>query len=113
MNTYLSPLDALGDPTRRKLFEQLRKGPCSVSELAESLPISQPAVSQHLRVLREVRLVRVHKRGQQRIYSIDPEGLAVLRAYVEGLWDDVLSSFEREANELGNVEEPGKENRSD
>jgi len=94
-----NPFEALGNPTRRALFEMLREGPRSVSELADALPVSQPAVSQHLQVLRDARLVRVEKRGQQRIYSIDREGLAELRSYVESVWDGVLGAFERAATE--------------
>jgi DNA-binding transcriptional ArsR family regulator len=93
-------MDALGDPTRRQLFEYLRQGPCSVTELISIVPISQPAVSQHLRVLREARLVKVEKRGQQRIYHLNPVGLAELRQYVESLWDDVLRTFGEEAERM-------------
>lgn len=96
--TDINPLEALGDPTRRRLFERLRDGPCSVSELVNSVPVSQPAVSQHLRVLKAARLVRVQKQGQQRIYSVDPQGLVELRAYVEGLWEDVLGAFQAVAD---------------
>ena len=100
--TNISPMDALGDPTRRQLFEYLRQGPCSVTELISIVPISQPAVSQHLRVLREARLVKVEKRGQQRIYHLNPVGLAELRQYVESLWDDVLRAFGEEAERMAN-----------
>lgn len=100
--TNISPLDALGDPTRRQLFEHLRRGPCPVTELISIVPISQPAVSQHLRVLREAQLVRVEKRGQQRIYQLNPVGLAELRQYVESFWDDVLGAFAEEAERLAN-----------
>ncbi len=93
-------LEALGEPTRRKLFERIRKSPCSVTELISIVPISQPAVSQHLKILREARLVRVEKRGQQRIYHLNPVGLAELRGYVEGLWDDVLRAFGEEAERM-------------
>lgn len=96
----ISPIEALGDPTRRQLFEYLRQGPCSVTELISIVPISQPAVSQHLRVLREARLVKVEKRGQQRIYHLNPVGLAELRQYVESLWDDVLRAFGEEAERM-------------
>jgi len=103
--TDISPFEALGDATRRKLFERLREGPCSVNELVETVPVSQPAVSQHLRVLKAAGLVRVEQRGQQRIYSLDPRGLTELRLYVEGLWDHVLGAFqqaaERENRESG------------
>jgi DNA-binding transcriptional ArsR family regulator len=98
--TYISPIEALGEPTRRKLFERIRQGPCSVTELVPLVPISQPAVSQHLKVLREARLVKVEKRGQQRIYHLNPLGLAELRGYVEGLWDDVLRAFGEEAERM-------------
>ena len=103
--TNISALDALGDPTRRRLFERLRQGSCSVTELISVVPISQPAVSQHLRVLREARLVRVEKRGQQRIYHLNPAGLAELRLYVENLWDDVLRAFGEEAERIANSQE--------
>lgn len=93
-------LEALGESTRRKLFERIRKSPCSVTELISIVPISQPAVSQHLKILREARLVRVEKRGQQRIYHLNPVGLAELRGYVEGLWDDVLRAFGEEAERM-------------
>jgi DNA-binding transcriptional ArsR family regulator len=73
--------------------------------------VSQPAVSQHLRVLKEARLVRVHKQAQQRIYSLNPEGLAELRAYVEGLWEDVLGSFQAAA-EASTHEKSSKEENS-
>src|SRR5215207_60733 len=98
--TNISPIDALGDPTRRQLLEYLRHGPCSVTELISIVPISQPAVSQHLRVLREARLVKVEKRGKQRIYHLNPVGLAELRQYVESLWDDVLRAFGEEAERI-------------
>jgi len=102
-------MNALGDPTRRQLFEHLRQGPCSVTELISIVPISQPAVSQHLRVLREARLVRVEKRGQQRIYHLNPLGLAELRQYVESLWDDVLRAFGEEAERMAkSAEDPGE-----
>src|SRR5215207_304814 len=101
--TNISPLDALGDPTRRQLFEHLRQGPCSVTELISIVSISQPAVSQHLRVLREARLVRVEKRGQQRIYHLNPVGLAELRQYVESFWDDVLRAFGEVAEQMANT----------
>ena len=97
--TDRSPFEALGNPTRRALFEMLREGPRSVNELAEALPVSQPAVSQHLQMLREARLVRVEKQGRQHIYSIDREGLAELRSYVESVWNEVLGAFERAARE--------------
>jgi DNA-binding transcriptional ArsR family regulator len=76
-----------------------------VTELISIVPISQPAVSQHLKVLRDARLVRVEKRGQQRIYHLNPVGLAELRRYAESLWDDVLRAFGEEAERMARNEE--------
>jgi DNA-binding transcriptional ArsR family regulator len=86
-------MDALGDPTRRAIFERLRRGPSSVGELAAVLPVSRPAVSQHLRVLREAGLVTDRRNGTRRIYRIEPSGLAELRDYIESFWDDALAAF--------------------
>ena len=99
----ISALEALGDPTRRILFERIRKSPSSVTELISIVPISQPAVSQHLKVLRDARLVRVEKQGQMRIYHLNPVGLNELRSYVESLWEDVLHAFGKEAERMVNA----------
>jgi DNA-binding transcriptional ArsR family regulator len=93
VETYGKALTALGDPTRRAIFEQLRTGPRSVGELAGSLPVSRPAVSQHLRVLRAAGLVFDRKDGTRRVYRVAPEGVAELRDYVNGFWDEVLAEF--------------------
>ena len=93
METYGKAFTALGDPTRRAIFEQLRGGPRSVGELAGSLPVSRPAVSQHLRVLRAAGLVSDRKDGTRRLYRVAPEGVAELRDYVNGFWDEVLAEF--------------------
>ena len=98
----MKTLDALGDPTRRLLFDRLRKGSCSVTELISLVPITQPAVSQHLRILREAKLVKVEKRGRQRIYQLNPVGLAELHRYTESLWEDVLHAFGEEAERMVN-----------
>jgi len=100
---------ALGDPTRRKLFERIRQSPCIVTELVETVSVSQPAVSQHLKVLREAQLVSVVKKGQQRIYQLNPNGLEELRSYVEGLWDDALQAFGEEAARIANTEDQNSE----
>ena len=105
----MKTLDALGDPTRRLLFERLRQGSCSVTELISIVPVSQPAVSQHLKILREAKLVRVEKRGRQRIYHLNPIGLAELRRYTESLWEDVLRAFGEEAERIVNVSENSME----
>lgn len=93
MYTYSNVLVALSDPTRRALFEKIRARPRSVGELASELPVSQPAVSQHLRVLREAGLVEWQALGTRRVYRPRPDGIRVLRAYVESLWDDALEAF--------------------
>lgn len=108
----IHPMNALGDPTRRKLFERIRQGPCTVSELVETVTVSQPAVSQHLKVLREAQLVNVEKLGQKRIYQLNPSGLQELRQYVEGLWDDVLQAFGEEATRLANAEDQNSDNNN-
>ena len=100
----VSIFDALGDPTRRMLLDRLRQGPSSVTELMSIVPISQPAVSQHLKVLRDAHLVKVEKRGKQRIYHLNPAGLVELRRYAESLWDDVLRAFGEEAEKMATRE---------
>ncbi len=97
MSTNGVVLDALGDSTRRKIFESLKAGPRSVGELADGLPVSRPAVSQHLRVLKEAGLVSDRKEGTRRLYRIDPGGLAGLRNYFDGFWGDALERFADEA----------------
>jgi DNA-binding transcriptional ArsR family regulator len=86
-------LDALGDPTRRVVLELLRGGERSVRELTDATAVSQPAVSQHLRVLRDAGLVTVRPEGTRRFYRVDLDGLADLRAWVDGFWDDALAAF--------------------
>jgi DNA-binding transcriptional ArsR family regulator len=90
-------LDALGDPTRRQIFESLKAGPRSVGELAGGLPVSRPAVSQHLRVLKDAGLVNDRKEGTRRLYRIDPGGLAGLRDYFDSFWGEALERFADEA----------------
>jgi len=90
---YAEVFTALADPTRRHILESLRKEPKTVGELAESEPVSRPAVSQHLRVLQAARLVSVQPQGNRRLYSIQRDGLDDLRKYLEGFWSDVLSSY--------------------
>lgn len=86
-------LDALGDPTRRAVFEQLRRRPLPVGELAARLPVSRPAVSRHLRVLESAGLVRARAVGRNRLYSVDQTGLHEVQLWITTFWDDVLSSF--------------------
>ena len=86
----------LGDPTRRAIFELLARRPSSVGELAALLPISRPAVSQHLRVLKDGGLVVSEAQGTRRVYRIDPRGVAALRAYLDRVWADALTAFQKE-----------------
>ena len=91
--TYEAALAELSDPTRRAVFERLRAGPASVQQIADGLPVSRPAVSQHLKALREAGLVRDEPRGSARIYSIHTPGLRALRDWIEGFWDEALDNF--------------------
>jgi len=87
---------ALADPTRRQVFERLGQGPRAVGELAEGLPVSRPAVSQHLKVLKEAGLVTDRPDGARRVYQIDPDGLGQLRAWIDRFWDTALDAFKAE-----------------
>lgn len=91
--TYATALSALSDPTRRAVFERLRKGPASVQQIADGLPVSRPAVSQHLKALREAGLVQDEARGTARIYSIHTPGLRALRDWIDSFWDEALGNF--------------------
>ncbi|MFQ6551820.1 ArsR/SmtB family transcription factor [Aestuariibius insulae] len=95
--TYEVAIVALADPSRRAIVDILRHGPAPVSELAKALPISRPAVSQHLRVLSDAGLLTVAQHGTRRYYAISPEGLEDLRRYLDHLWDDALSAFRDDA----------------
>jgi DNA-binding transcriptional ArsR family regulator len=95
--TYALALTALADPTRRAVFERLRSAPASVGELAAGLPVSRPAVSQHLKALRVAGLVADRSEGTRRVYYIDPDGLGELRRWLDRFWDDALAAFKREA----------------
>ena len=83
----------LADPTRRAIFERLADRPRAVGELAGELPVSRPAVSQHLKVLKDARLVADQRVGTRRVYQVDPEGLRVLRGYLDHFWDQALAGF--------------------
>ena len=96
--TYEEALSALDDPTRRLLLERLTAGPRPAGELAAGLPISRPAVSQHLRVLREAQLVSEHREGTKRIYRLNPKGLTELRAYFDNFWQQALADFQQAAD---------------
>jgi DNA-binding transcriptional ArsR family regulator len=106
VDAYLQAgLDALGDATRMAIFQRLANGPLAVSEIAGTLPVSRPAVSQHLKVLKDAGLVRDKREGTRRLYQLDPEGVARLRAHFDQMWTRALSSFQDA------VEKPAKEAR--
>ena len=106
MVTYQAEaLNALGDPSRRAIFERLADRPRAVGELAGELPISRPAVSQHLKVLKDARLVVDRAVGTRRIYQVDTDGVAALRAYLDHFWDQALAGFKTA------VEQKAKESR--
>lgn len=90
-------LDALGDPTRRLVFTRLRSRARSVSEIAEGMDVSRPAVSQHLRVLKSARLVMDRAEGTRRLYSVDPRGIKAVRGWLDGFWDEALFAFKEAA----------------
>ena len=93
---YAKALQCLSDPTRREVFERLRAGPRSVGALARGLPVSRPAVSQHLKALKGAGLVTDRPEGTRRVYYIDPQGLGELRRWLDGFWTDALESFKNQ-----------------
>lgn len=106
-------LGLLGDPSRRAIFELLARRPSSVQELADQLPISRPAVSQHLRVLKDGGLIVSQAMGTRRVYRLNPVGVTALRAWLDGVWNDALAGFhkavETDGLGLGSID-PGEEN---
>src|SRR5262245_14131920 len=97
------PWTALGDPTRRAIFVRLASRPCAVGELAAELPVSRPAVSQHLKVLKDAGLVIDRRAGNRRIYEVNPDGVAALRAKLDRFWSKTLATYKKV------VEQPTKE----
>ena len=93
---YGNALAALADPTRRSVFERLRSGPRSVNAIAHGMPVSRPAVSQHLKVLKEAGLVADRPEGTRRVYYLDPHGLGELRAWFDRFWEEALDRFKAE-----------------
>jgi DNA-binding transcriptional ArsR family regulator len=107
-------LEALGDPTRRAIFESLVAGPKPVRALADALPVSRPAVSQHLRVLKEFGLVTDRADGTRRVYSVRPEAVAAMRDYLDRMWDRALTAFAAAAEQaVDNDVERGAASRSE
>ena len=106
MDTYLQAgLEALGDASRMVIFQKLAAGPLAVNELAREMPVSRPAVSQHLKVLKDAGLVMDSREGTRRLYQLDPEGVARLRAHFDQMWTRAMSAFTEAA------EKPEEENR--
>src|SRR4051794_40810373 len=96
-------MTALGDPTRRAIFERLASGPLAVGELADILPVSRPAVSQHLKVLKDAGLVTDERAGARRIYRVDRSGLEQMRAELDTYWGDTLTAYKRVVEQLDHV----------
>jgi DNA-binding transcriptional ArsR family regulator len=105
---YGEAIAALADPTRRTVFERLRDGPRPVGEIARGLPVSRPAVSQHLRVLKEAGLVRERREGTRNFYTVDGDALAELREYFENFWDEALAAFKEQAEKGAEDESAGE-----
>ena len=103
METYEAMLEALGDRTRRQIVHRLRGGPLPVGELAAALPVSRPAVSQHLAVLRRSGLVRYDEAGTRNLYRLDPSGLSELRAWLDGFWDVALDRYAQRVRDDSDV----------
>ena len=97
---YADALTVLADPTRRKVFERLRSGPLAVNALAAGMPVSRPAVSQHLKALKDAGLVEERSEGVRRIYALRREGLIELRDWLDSFWADALDAFKKEVEKL-------------
>lgn len=105
METHERVLDALGDASRRRLLDRLAEGPAPVARLAQAVPISRPAVSQHLRVLLDAGLVAFESEGTSNVYRIDPAGLHALKTWLDGVWPTALDRFAAHAHTRHAVEE--------
>ena len=112
MDTYLQAgLDALGDATRMAIFQKLAGGPIAVTELARTMPVSRPAVSQHLKFLKDAGLVTDSKAGTRRLYQLNPEGVARLRAHFDQMWTRAMSAFQVAAEKSPIGEKHGRHSR--
>jgi DNA-binding transcriptional ArsR family regulator len=105
---YDKALAALADPTRRAVLERLRTGPRSVKTIAQGMPVSRPAVSQHLKVLKEAGLVADRPEGNRRVYYIDPDGIGALRGWLDQFWDAALAAFQAEVEMRASEEKESK-----
>lgn len=95
LRNYEKAFNALGDPTRRAIFEKLGRGPLSVVHIAKGLPVSRPAVSQHLKVLREAKLISMQQEGTRSMYRIEQEGISAMRDFLDRFWDEALQNFKQ------------------
>jgi DNA-binding transcriptional ArsR family regulator len=111
MPAFSSVVTALADPSRREIFERLAAGPQSVGALALDLPISRPAVSQHLRVLKEAGLVTDRAEGTRRVYQIDPAGLGAIRRWLDQFWERSLDAFQAEADNDATTDEKAEQDK--
>ena len=110
MDAYLQAgLDALGDATRMAIFQKLSGGPMAVKELARTMPVTRPAVSQHLKVLKDAGLVMDRREGTRRLYQLDPEGVARLRAHFDQMWTKALGAFQKAVETESREERDGKQ----
>src|SRR5436190_7355746 len=105
---YEAALTALADPTRRRVFERLKSGPQPVGAIARGMPVSRPAVSQHLKALKEAGLVADRPEGTRRVYFIDPAGLGSLRKWLDQFWDEALAAFQAEVEKANDKKEQEK-----
>jgi DNA-binding transcriptional ArsR family regulator len=110
---YSNALAVLADPTRRQVFERLRSGPLAVGALAAGLPVSRPAVSQHLKALKDAGLVAERSEGVRRIYSLRPQGLRDLRDWLDSFWDEALDAFKAEAERTPRQVEPPRTSKEE
>ena len=106
MTNATAALTALGDPTRRAVLERLADGELAVGEIAAALPVSRPAVSQHLRVLKDAGLVRDRAVGTRRLYAVDPDGIAAMRGYLDRFWTSSLAAFKATAEAHDQEQQP-------
>jgi len=113
VDTYQgTQLDALGDPTRRAILARLIDGPLPVGELARDFPVSRPAISQHLRVLKQANLVTDRAAGNRRLYQLNPAGFESVREYLEQFWSQALSAFRREVEKPEKPQEPQRKRKN-
>lgn len=114
MHAHHLAFQALGDPTRLEIFERLARGPLSVVHLAKGLPVSRPAVSQHLKVLCEAKLAKMQKVGTRSMYRVEGEGIAAIRTYLDRFWDEALANFKtlaEETEKAARTEEPNNDKK--